>query len=64
MKNNVIHPLWLWAMHWLNAVAVLVLLASGWRIYNATSFLGLSIPPGITLGGWLGGALRWHFSAM
>ena len=64
MRNTVIHPLWLRAMHWLNAVAVLVLLASGWRIYNATSFLGFSIPPGITRGGWLGGALQWHFAAM
>ena len=51
-------------MHWLNAGTVLVLIASGWRIYNATSFLGFSIPSGITLGGWLGGALQWHFAAM
>ena len=64
MKSPLIHPLSLRAMHWLNALAVLILIASGWRIYNATSFLGFSIPPGITLGGWLGGALQWHFAAM
>lgn len=64
MKSPLIHPLWLRAMHWLNALAVLILIASGWRIYNATSFLGFSIPRGITLGGWLGGALQWHFAAM
>ncbi|CUI04418.1 cytochrome b/b6 domain-containing protein [Massilia antarctica] len=59
-----IHPLWLRLTHWLNALAVLLLVASGWRIYNATGFLGFAIPPGVTLGGWLGGALQWHFAAM
>lgn len=59
-----IHPAWLRAMHWLNALAVVILLTSGWRIYNATAFLGFQIPAGITLGGWLGGALQWHFAAM
>jgi thiosulfate reductase cytochrome b subunit len=43
---------------------VLVLVTSGWRIYDATRFLGFEIPPGLTLGGWLGGALAWHFAAM
>lgn len=61
---RIIHPLWLRLMHWLNAAAVIVLVASGWRIYNATGFLGFHIPSGITLGGWLGGALLWHFAAM
>ena len=51
-------------MHWLNALAVVVLMMSGWRIYNATAFLGFAIPKNITLGGWLGGALQWHFAAM
>ncbi|MDQ1814307.1 cytochrome b/b6 domain-containing protein [Massilia sp. CCM 9210] len=59
-----IHPLWLRLTHWLNALAVVLLVASGWRIYNATGFLGFAIPSGITLGGWLGGALQWHFAAM
>ena len=59
-----IHPAWLRVMHWLNALAVVVLMMSGWRIYNATGFLGFTIPKGITLGGWLGGALQWHFAAM
>ena len=64
MNQPVIHPAWLRAMHWLNAIAVLILLTSGWRIYNATSFFGFSVPKAITLGGWLGGALQWHFAAM
>jgi thiosulfate reductase cytochrome b subunit len=63
-QKLIIHPGWLRAMHWLNALAVVVLMMSGWRIYNATAFLGFAIPKGITLGGWLGGAIQWHFAAM
>ena len=63
-SGQLIHPGWLRVMHWLNAIAVVVLMTSGWRIYNATSFLGFSIPKDITLGGWLGGAIQWHFAAM
>lgn len=59
-----IHPGWMRITHWLNAAAVLVLVASGWRIYNAAPFFPFSIPASITLGGWLGGALQWHFAAM
>ncbi|MBC7685174.1 MAG: cytochrome b/b6 domain-containing protein [Bdellovibrionales bacterium] len=62
--NRTVHPVWLRITHWLNAIAVVVLVTSGWRIYNATRFFGFEIPPGITLGGWLGGALQWHFAAM
>lgn len=50
--------------HWLNALAVLVLVTSGWRIYNAAPFFPFDIPAALTLGGWLGGALQWHFAAM
>jgi len=63
-QTEVVHPAWLRATHWLNALAVVVLMMSGWRIYNATAFLGFAFPKGITLGGWLGGALQWHFAAM
>lgn len=63
-QSEVVHPAWLRATHWLNALAVVVLMMSGWRIYNATAFLGFAFPKGITLGGWLGGALQWHFAAM
>lgn len=63
-SRTVIHPAWLRLMHWLNAIAVLVLLMSGWRIYNATAFLGFAIPAELTMGAWLGGALLWHFAAM
>ena len=50
--------------HWLNAVAVLVLVTSGWRIYDASPLFDFEIPAAITLGGWLAGALQWHFAAM
>ena len=59
-----VHPLWMRITHWLNALAVLVLVASGWRIYNAAPFFPFTFPKEITLGGWLGGALQWHFAAM
>jgi thiosulfate reductase cytochrome b subunit len=66
MQNDLgpIHPLWLRANHWLNALAVGILAMSGWRIYNASPFLDFMVPGGITLGGWLGGAIQWHFAAM
>jgi len=66
MKPNmqIIHPAWLRLSHWLNAVAAIVLVLSGWRIYNASPVFSFSIPNQITLGGWLGGALLWHFAAM
>lgn len=62
--HDIIHPAWLRITHWSNAAAVVVLVTSGWRIYDATSFLGFTIPAAWTLGGWLGGALAWHFAAM
>lgn len=63
-KFKPIHPVWMRITHWLNALAVLMLVTSGWRIYNAAPFFPFEIPGAITLGGWLGGALQWHFAAM
>ena len=59
-----IHPLWLRLTHWLNALAVVLLVLSGWRIYDAAALWDFGFPASITLGGWLGGALQWHFAAM
>ncbi len=59
-----IHPIWLRLTHWLNALAVVILAMSGWLIYNASPFFGITFPVAITLGGWLGGAILWHFAAM
>jgi thiosulfate reductase cytochrome b subunit len=59
-----VHPAWLRATHWLNALAVVVLAMSGWRIYNAAPLFDFKFAKVITLGGWLGGAIQWHFAAM
>jgi len=59
-----LHPLIVRVTHWINALAMLLMITSGWRIYNASPIFDFSFPRGITLGGWLGGALQWHFAAM
>ncbi len=62
--TSVIHPRWVRITHWINALAMLVMIGSGWQIYNASPLFGFSFPKSITLGGWLAGALLWHFAAM
>ncbi|MDB5768631.1 MAG: hypothetical protein JWQ61_3445 [Collimonas fungivorans] len=64
LKKPVIHPVWLRITHWLNVLAVVILILSGWRIYNASPIFPFHFPSEWTLGGWLGGALQWHFAAM
>ena len=59
-----VHPRVVRLSHWLNAIAIILLVMSGWRIYNASPIWAFTIPKGITLGGWLGGAIQWHFAAM
>src|SRR5262245_55119715 len=61
---SLIHPRWVRITHWINALAMLVMIGSGWEIYNASPLFGFSFPKSITLGGWLAGALLWHFAAM
>ena len=63
-KRAQIHPAWVRICHWINALAILLMIASGWRIYNASPLFDFVFPPSITLGGWLAGALLWHFAAM
>jgi thiosulfate reductase cytochrome b subunit len=63
--TRVIQPAWVRAMHWTNAVAIILMIMSGLQIYNASPlFSSLRFSHAITLGGWLGGALLWHFAAM
>lgn len=63
--------------HWVNAVALTLMVATGLRIFNAYPafapkggafccypFAGRSIPAGLTFGGWLAGARNWHFAMM
>lgn len=59
-----IHPVWVRVCHWINAVAILVMIGSGWQIYNASPLFGFTFPRQIALGNWLAGAIMWHFAAM
>jgi thiosulfate reductase cytochrome b subunit len=59
-----VHPLAVRITHWINAAAMAVMIASGWRIYNASALFDFVFPAWLTLGNWLGGALAWHFAAM
>ncbi|MGA7804479.1 cytochrome b/b6 domain-containing protein [Bradyrhizobium sp.] len=61
---KVIQPAWVRTMHWINAVAMILMIMSGWQIYNASPLFDFHFSKSITLGGWLGGALLWHFAAM
>jgi Ni,Fe-hydrogenase I cytochrome b subunit len=56
---------WVRITHWINALAVVLMVMSGWQVYDASLiFPVLRFPSAITLGGWLGAALLWHFAVM
>lgn len=59
-----IHPGWVRICHWINALAILVMIGSGWQIFNASPLFDFTFPRSIALGQWLGGAIQWHFAAM
>jgi len=59
-----IHPRWVRICHWVNAAAILVMIGSGWQIYDASPLFDFTFPKQIALGNWLAGALLWHFAAM
>jgi Ni/Fe-hydrogenase b-type cytochrome subunit len=63
--------------HWVNAIALTIMIGSGLRIFNAypafarkgetfccNPWEGTEIPANLTFGGWLGGARHWHFAMM
>ena len=62
--ETTIHPAWVRICHWINALAILMMIGSGWQIYDASPLFGFEFPSSIALGNWLGGALLWHFAAM
>ena len=64
--RTTIHKLSVRIFHWLNALAMLMMIPSGWQIYNATQFWSedWEFPSYLTLGGWLGGGIQWHLAAM
>lgn len=51
-------------LHWLQALASLGLMFSGFTIYNAAPVFSFTFPAQITFGGHLTEALRWHFTLM
>jgi thiosulfate reductase cytochrome b subunit len=63
--------------HWINVIALPLMVASGLRIFNAYPafarkgetfccypFAHKPIPAALTLGGWLAGGRHWHFAVM
>ena len=60
-----LHPWPVRIMHWTNAVAMIVMIGSGWGIYDDSVIIhGLHFPPWATIGGWAAEHLLWHFAAM
>ena len=70
------HPLSRRILHWVMALSILVMIGSGWRIYNASPIFDFTFPEWITLGGdvdaslarhgdpGVASAIAWHFAAM
>jgi thiosulfate reductase cytochrome b subunit len=52
-------------MHWTNAVAMLVMIGSGWGIYDDSVIVhGLHFSQTFRLGSWAAESLLWHFAFM
>jgi thiosulfate reductase cytochrome b subunit len=64
VRQKKLHPWPVRLTHWLNAVCMVCMFMSGWAIYNASPLFGFRFPAAVTVGGWLGGALAWHFAFM
>jgi len=63
--QQVLHPLPIRVMHWINAVTMIVMIGSGWKIYNDEVIFGwLHFPESITIGKWAQHGLQWHFLGM
>src|ERR1700692_4238742 len=66
------HPYIVRLCHWLNTVALFVMVGSGLQIFRAFPSFGAKIPQkdllhwprAFAIGGWLGGALQWHLTFM
>src|SRR5258706_416278 len=76
VSKVIVHPLTVRITHWVNALAMVIMIMSGWRIYNSEPILPFHFPIAPTLGGsfdgsvdlhnedGLAGALQWHFAGM
>lgn len=59
------HPAAIRIMHWTNAIAMIIMIMSGWKIYNDEVIFGfLHFPDAVTLGPWAQNGLQWHFFGM
>ena len=58
------HPLFVRVTHWIGAAAVIVMISSGWTIYNASPIFPFAFPRWAGLGGWLAAGIAWHIAAM
>ena len=64
-EGPIIHPRWVRVTHWVNVLAMFMMIGSGWQIYDASPlFRFIHFPTQLALGQWLAGALLWHFAAM
>jgi thiosulfate reductase cytochrome b subunit len=60
-----LHPWPVRIMHWINAVAMLVMITSGWGIYNDDVIIrGFHFNQFWRLGDWAAWSLNWHFAGM
>jgi thiosulfate reductase cytochrome b subunit len=52
-------------MHWINAFAMIVMILSGWGIYDDDVIIhGLHFSSALRLGSWAAPSLLWHFAGM
>jgi thiosulfate reductase cytochrome b subunit len=64
-KMHRLHPLPLRVMHWINAIAIFIMIGSGWKIYNDDAIFGfLRFPDSVVIGKWAQYGLQWHFFGM
>jgi thiosulfate reductase cytochrome b subunit len=64
-RKRQLHPLPLRIMHWINAIAIFIMIGSGWRIYNDDALFGwLHFPDFLVIGKWAQYGLQWHFFGM
>jgi thiosulfate reductase cytochrome b subunit len=76
IRDEQLHPLSRRILHWVMAISILIMVGSGWRIYNASPIFGFTFPEWATLGGdvqaelarhgdpGVATAIAWHFAAM
>jgi thiosulfate reductase cytochrome b subunit len=59
------HPVPVRIMHWINAVSMIVMITSGWGIYDDDVIInGLAFGQSLRLGSWAAESLQWHFAGM